>query len=246
MKNHFLKEKAQIVCVHDPEKRGPEQFPGALMVVFFPSDNTVRNQGQATESQVGAIKTNRGSFPLLPQPLLLDQTSLMRVKEQSSENLPRFFGLPTWQESKSSLISTHFNFSYKWHTDWLLSQPPQMKGSQFQRTSESMAPALESMALLKEREGQRYLESKQACCESWEAAAGGLVTQMARDQKDPGQAPNCTSTITDGATSRRSVSWPTLYSPRFQPWVASYCPRHLRNWREVIRGRITDMAADGG
>lgn len=35
MRNPFSKEKAQLVRVHDPEKGGPEHFPGVLRMVVF-------------------------------------------------------------------------------------------------------------------------------------------------------------------------------------------------------------------
>lgn len=62
---------------------------------------------------------------------------------------------------------------------------------QFQTASETMAPILEPVVLFRERRGQRYLESKQACWEGWGEKVGGLDRQASRDQKDPRQKPNC-------------------------------------------------------
>ena len=63
--------------------------------------------------------------------------------------------MPTCQETRLPFIASHFNLNYKQCAVRLLSWPPPVRGSQFLRASERMAPALEPMALLK-KEGQRY------------------------------------------------------------------------------------------
>lgn len=119
------------------------------------------------------------------------------------------------QGARSPFIASHFNFSYKTTFSPATFLASSHKRELVPESFRENGPSSRTNGTAQGKGRPEVLKSKQACCGGEEAR--GLVSQVSRDQKDPGQAPNCTSTIIDWAISRRFVSWPPLYSPGLQP-----------------------------
>lgn len=93
---------------------------------------------------------------------------------------------------------------------------------------------------------REVLEPQQARCKGREEARG-LVSQVSRDQRGPGQVPGCTGTVTGWAASRISVSWPPPDGSGFQQSVGFLlCPGGPDKLAEGCERRVRDVAAGGG